>query len=113
MLLKLVLTVLTFLSLVCGLALENGGSDTSLAATTVWFTTTQAGGAVLTLPSIFSQSFMETYSEATAPAPSGGILEVSSLGNIRTYPTTTVTNIANSYAYSGIMGLIALGGYML
>lgn len=108
-----VLYLATLVSLVLGLALENGGAVTTDAATTVWFTTTEVGGAILTLPSVYSQEFKETYTEATAAAPTGGILEVSSVGQLRTYETTTVTNIANTRAYSGLIGLLALGSYLL
>lgn len=109
-----ILALATLLSLVFGLAQENGGTTSSVSATTVWYTTTNAGGAVLTLPSIYSQTFMVTYVSATQEAQSGGIEDVSSVGNIRSYQTTTVNDKGSVVnAYSGFLGLIVLGAALI
>lgn len=108
--LQSIIAFVSLLSIVFGLALENGGTTTSVSVTTVWYTTTQPGGAVQTLPSIYSQTFMMTYSTATQAAQSGGIESISSIGGIRSYQQTTVNGgdkVAN--VYTGFMGLLVLG----
>lgn len=106
-----ILALITLLSLVFGLANQDGGDTSSASVTTVWYTTT-SGGAVYTLPSAYSQTFMTTYTSPISEAQSGGISDISSAGSIRTYGTTTV-NEGNAKAYSGLLGLVVLGAALL
>lgn len=89
-------------------------SSLSKSYTTVWVTIT-TNGALATVKTIYSQSFMTTYSSATGTVSSGleGLGTISgSVGDIRTYSQTTITNggARNNEvaAYGGAAGAVLM-----
>lgn len=81
--------------------------------TTVWPTVTINGVTTVVL-SIYSQSFITTYSETTGTVPSGsiGVGSLSSVGGIRSYSQTTVNG--GSRASTGVVGaVLAVLGWVL
>ncbi|CAH2352279.1 predicted GPI-anchored protein 1 [[Candida] railenensis] len=74
-------------------------TSTSVSRTTVWATGTDSAGLTVTTQSIFTQTFMTTYTTTTGSVSSGsiGLGTISgSVGGIRTYSYTTITNAGNS-----------------
>ncbi|KAM9913262.1 hypothetical protein OXX69_001771 [Metschnikowia pulcherrima] len=87
---------------------SSASSSSSVEPTTVWVTIT-TGGALATVQSIWVQSFMSTYSDATSSATSGsmGMGSLSgSVGGVRTYTQSTVNG--GSALYSNSMALLVL-----
>lgn len=84
-------------------------SLSSLSETTVWVTVTTNGG-LATVKTVFTQLFMTTFTTETA-TPSSGELGLGSLsgsvGGVRSYEQTTITNGANqNLIYGGAAGAI-------
>lgn len=79
----------------------------SQSDTTIWVTIT-TNGALATIQTVYSQSFMQVYSDATGSAPAGTIglgSHSGDVGNIRTYSQTTIKNEGGRKGvYSGAMG---------
>lgn len=95
----------------------DGKGTTTQTATTIWVTVTSKG-TVMTIPTTYVQSFM-TLSENTDDFESGDIglgssREGESVGQIRTYTKTTVSNSNHGQSsneikmYSGLLGLAVL-----
>lgn len=89
-------------------------SSLSKSYTTVWVTIT-TNGALATVKTIYSQTFMTTYSSATGTVSSGqeGLGTISgSVGEIRTYSQTTITNGGarnnEMAAYGGAAGALLM-----
>lgn len=79
----------------------------SKSDTTVWVTIT-TNGALATVKTIWTQGFMSTYTTATA-LPSSGDIGMGSLsgsvGGIRSYSQTTISNEGNrNVVYRGVFG---------
>lgn len=85
--------------------LSSSSSSSSKSETTVWVTIT-TDGATATVKTIWVQSFMSTYTEATSSAAAGsvGLGSLSGLvGGVRSYSETTITN-GGAVVYSGVVG---------
>jgi len=91
-------------------------SSLSKSDTTVWVTITTSG-ALATVKTIYTQSFMSTYI-TEVDAPSSGNVGMGSIsgnvGSLKEYSKTTITNGGNgnrNFAYGGAAGalLVAVG----
>lgn len=89
-------------------------SSLSKSDTTVWVTIT-TNGVLATVKTIYSQSFMSTFTTVTASASSGeiGLGSLSgSVGDVRTYSETTVTNAGarnnDAVMYGGAAGAVLM-----
>ncbi|SGZ57473.1 CIC11C00000005313 [Sungouiella intermedia] len=91
-------------------------SSLSKSDTTVWVTIT-TNGALATVKTIYTQSFMSTYI-TEVDAPSSGNVGMGSIsgnvGSLKEYSKTTITNGGNgnrNFAYGGAAGalLVAVG----
>lgn len=122
-LISLLIGIVSFISVVSALANQDDGGDTTTAkstsATIVWVTVT-TNGALATVKSTYLQSFVETYTAATASASAGtvGMGSISgSVGGVRTYEHTTITggagNIEGSVYGRAVGMLVLLVGYLI
>lgn len=93
-----------------GTTTSTTSSSRSLSPTTIWVVVT-TNGVVATVGSLYSQSFMTTYTATSSGIQAGSIgmgsLTASS-GGFRSYSQTTVSNEGNGLVYSGALGVIAV-----
>ncbi|KAK6453678.1 Pga1 GPI-anchored protein [Scheffersomyces xylosifermentans] len=115
------LTVFSLVSLAAALANQDDNiptttTNTKPSPTTVWVTTT-IDGKLTTAPSFYSQSFMTTYNSANQDDVKSGDIgmgSLSSVGGIRSYAQTTITNngapgdMSHSSLYGGLFGVLVL-----
>lgn len=84
---------------------------------TIVYVTLTTKGKVITTSTAFSQSFMTTYSDATASAPAGseGLgLQTGEVGNVRSYEQTTISDNGQPGVYAGLLGWAAIAvAYLL
>ena len=105
---------------VFALANQNDGGDddskTKKTTTWVWVTTT-IGGQLATISTAYSQKFISTHSSEDAKSVASGEIGLGSLsgsvGGIKTYSQTTITNanivfLGIESLYTGIVGGIVL-----
>lgn len=88
---------------------DNTVTTLSAKPTTVWVTIT-TNGVVITTSSLWTQSFMTTFTNTVSGVLTGavGLGTLSgSVGDIRSYSQTTV-NEGRTLVYSGMFGLFAL-----
>ncbi|KAG7663708.1 uncharacterized protein J8A68_002760 [[Candida] subhashii] len=111
---QLVIILSSLLSLSIALADQDDGGDattTKVLPTIVWVTTT-IDGAVQTVSLTYSQSFMTEAADGNTAVPSGeiGMGTLSgSVGGIRSYDQTTITNVnqgggSGINIYTGVIG---------
>lgn len=120
---KLILCIASYLALAFALADQDDGNAAKTTATTtsatyVWITTT-VGGQLATISVPYSQSFMSTYSTANSDAVESGSVGLGSisgsLGGIRSYSQTTITNSNDAPSHFNFDGLYSgiIGGAVL
>lgn len=101
-------------ALALGLGHQDDGNDgtTSTSSTsTIVYTTITTNGQVATVPYNWIQSFMTTYSDTTSSVAAGsvGIGSMSgSVGQVRTYLQTTITNAAAGAGATGLLAILLL-----
>lgn len=106
---KLLGTWIQFLALisVClALAVQGDGDDktTSTSVTIAWVTVTTNGG-VATVKTTFKQSFMDTYTSAVKSVAAGSIgmgAQSGTVGGVRTYSQTTISNAGDVVSSSSL-----------
>lgn len=118
-LIQFIVCLLSYVCCINGLAGQGDGDDkkTTTSATSVWVTIT-SDGELVTVQTKFSQSFMTTHSTANLDSVESGNVGLGSsqtggsVGDIRSYERTTIsnTNGGNTVGvYSGMVGVIAVG----
>ena len=124
---KFLIIISCYLACVFALANQNdnGGDDdskTKKTTTWVWVTTT-IGGQLATISTAYSQKFISTHSSEDAKSVASGEIGLGSLsgsvGGIKTYSQTTITNAniapSNNNVFLGIESLYTgiVGGIVL
>ncbi|KAK6461316.1 hypothetical protein DFJ63DRAFT_315118 [Scheffersomyces coipomensis] len=115
---QLILSLISYLVIVSALADQDDDPETSSGPappTTVWITITTDGHPV-TIQSLYSQVFMATYTSAITTGVQSGDAGlgsiVGSVGEIRTYDQTTISNagghVYQTAIYSGLLGSVVL-----
>lgn len=120
---KLIICITSYFALTLALADQDDGNAATTTATTtsatyVWITTT-VGGQLVTISVPYSQSFMTTYTAADTDAVESGSVGLGSisgsLGGIRTYSQTTITNSNEAPSFLNLNGLYSgvIGGMIV
>lgn len=114
-----ILQLLSLFLTINALADQGNGKTTKVTATTVYVTVTTKG-VVTVVPSLYSQTFMTTFSSPTADVASGNIglgnSATGSVGGVRSYDKTTITqpNLANmNNGFGLIIGFISILSWLL
>lgn len=112
--------LLTLVSLAAAVELPNflkRDDKKTTTSNTIVYVTITSKGKVITTSTPYSQSFMTTYTDATASAPAGSAglgLQTGEVGNVRSYEQTTISDNGQSGVYAGVLGWAAIAvAYLL
>jgi len=122
-LLHTLLSLFLFVLMTHGLANQGAGGgaggDAKTSSNTIVWVTTTIDGKLTTASTTFSQTFMSTYTEANSNDVESGTVGMGSLsgsvGNVKSYDKTTISNAAPDGAaympynvYAGFVGGVAV-----